>query len=123
MSQLPGNSEPDPATKDDLHKLEARMDARFQAVNSRFSTVDRRHDNLRVRVDSMENQWHVFGERVDSRMNAVEQRFDETDHRIDVAFGNVAVQVAGSRRDTRRYMFALGATNAVLCLTALTLAT
>jgi hypothetical protein len=121
MSQLPGN--PEPATKNDLHKLEARMDARFQAVNSRFSTVDRRHDGLRSRVDTMEDQWQVFGARVEHRLDVMELRFDATDRRIDVVFDKVALEIKDSRRDTRRSMMlslaGTAVTTATVCIATL----
>jgi hypothetical protein len=121
MSQLPGNT--DPANKDDLRKLEARMDARFQAVNARFSTVDRRYDGLRGRLDTMESQWQVFGERVEHRLDSMEHRFDAMDHRIDIVFDKVALEIKGTRRSMLIGMASSTATTGFICLGTLAMAT
>ena len=123
MSQIPHPGNSNHATKDDLRELEGRMDARFQAVNSRFSTVDRRYDSLRGRLDTMEDQWQVFGERVDLRMRAVEDRFDATDRRIDVVFDKVAIEFKGTRRSMFFGLAGSTAATASLYLSTLALAT
>ena len=48
-----------------LHRLEARIDARFEQVDARFDRVDSRFD------------------RVDSRFEQVDNRFDRVEQRID----------------------------------------
>lgn len=109
---------PDPQPADDLRKLEARMDARLGAVNGRFATVDRRHDSVSSRLDTMEDQWQVFGEQVDRRIETHDDRFVATDRRIDIVHDRLAGKIDELAKEVERQarvvLYAAGGTTAAV---------
>ena len=73
------------ADKDDLTRLEERMDVklgafetrmntRFEAVNTRFEAVDIKFESVEVKVEAL-----------DTKLDALESKIDTLDHKIDGA--------------------------------------
>ena len=64
------------ATKDDIRRLEARLDGtdhRFVSIDRRFDTIDQRFDTIDQRFDT-----------IDQRFDLIEKRFDLVDTRFDL---------------------------------------
>jgi len=85
-----------PATRDDIRELEARFDARFQAVSSRFARVDNRFATIDTRLDEMDRRHHTLAQRIDTRFQLVEARLDTTSAQLD----DLRVTVGGIERQT-----------------------
>lgn len=69
------------ATKDDLARLQAHMDHRFELVDHRFELVDQRFQLIDERFA-----------RIDERFARIEERFDWLGQMID---GRIATQIRG----------------------------
>lgn len=54
MQMLPPAGVPDLATKADLEKLEARLEARFEGIDQRFEGIDQRFDRIEDRLGRLE---------------------------------------------------------------------
>jgi hypothetical protein len=96
-----------PPSREELRQLEARVDARFQAVSARFTTVDRRFAAVGERVEGLELHTRELTERFDRHCKTVEGRFDAMDARVeqvDLRIGNLGVQIEGSTRGQKRTM-------------------
>jgi hypothetical protein len=123
MSLIPEGD--DPPTRTEIRQLEARVDARFQAVNARFTTFDRRFGSMVNRVDGIEQHFRSLAERFDAQGRTVEGRFDAIDSRIDLVHDNVVLQLDRSRREQlRTLVFGLAgstASTAALCFGTLML--
>jgi tetrahydromethanopterin S-methyltransferase subunit G len=116
--------ENDEPTKTDLHQLEARIDARFQAVNARFISIDGRFAALDDRLDSIDQQVQVM-ERFGARFHAIDNRLDATRAQVDHVRQQLSTQIDQRRHDLDRIVLLglLGITvsTAGLCLGTLIL--
>jgi hypothetical protein len=123
MSLIPDGD--DPPSRTEIRQLEARVDARFQAVSARFTTLDRRFAGVVTRVDEIEHHARSLAERFDAQSRTVEGRFDAIDARIDLVHDNVVMQLDRSRREQfRTLVFGLAgstASTAALCFGTLVL--
>jgi hypothetical protein len=110
----------DSPTKDDLRQLEARIDARFQAVNARFISVDGRFASMGDRVNEVEHQTQSLARRFESRFRSIDNRLDATRTQIDHVRLQLSSQIDHARRDVGRIVLLalLGGTvsTAGLCL-------
>jgi hypothetical protein len=110
----------DPATRDDLRKLEARIDARFQAVNARFIAVDGRFATMGDRVKEVEEQTQTLARRFEHRFRSIDNRLDATRTQIDHVRLQLSSQIDTARRGLGRIVLLglLGTTvsTAGLCL-------
>lgn len=122
---LPGGSA-EPPTRDDLRRLELRLDARLQEVNARVVLHDGRFAAMGDRINQNDRRSDALSARIDSRLrsmdrrfDAVETRLDTTDARVQDTRDRVLDEVKASRRQQNR-MTLLGfagstATTATLC--------
>jgi hypothetical protein len=92
----------DSATKDDLRQLEARIDARFQAVNARFIAVDGRFATMGDRVNEVEQQTQSLARRFEARFRSLDNRLDATRTQIDHVRLQLSSQIDHARRDLGR---------------------
>jgi hypothetical protein len=110
----------DSPTKDDLRQLEARIDARFQAVNARFVSVDGRFAAMGSRVNQAEVQTQSLARRFEARFRSVDNRLDATRTQLDHVRMQLSSQIDHARRDVGRLVLLglLGSTvsTAGLCL-------
>ena len=63
------------ATKDDIRRLEARLDGtdhQFASINHRLDNLSERLDNVDQRFDNVDQRFEV----VDTKFDLVDQRFD-----------------------------------------------
>ena len=63
------------ATKDDIRRLEARLDGtdhQFVSINQRLDNLSERLDNVNQRFDNVDQRFEV----VDTKFDLVDQRFD-----------------------------------------------
>jgi hypothetical protein len=94
------------------HGFEARVDARFQAVAARFSTIDRHLAGLEDRLDEQGRHRDALAAGFHARLRWIEDRFDATDARMDLFQEQVAARFQRERRDHRRSLLVLGAISA-----------
>jgi hypothetical protein len=87
-----------PPSREELRQLEARVDARFQAVSARFTTMDRRFAGMGERLEGLELNTRVLTERFDAHRKTMDGRFDATDARIDLVHDNLAIKIDRSDR-------------------------
>jgi hypothetical protein len=121
MSMPPGG-DPEPLTKDDLRRLEARVDARLQWVNDRMGMYDRQHSVLGERIDQLDLRCDMLSARIDSRLHRIDQRFDAVDTRLETSDGHMREMLhevkAGRRYHSRMTMLGVAGstfTTAALC--------
>jgi chromosome segregation ATPase len=88
-----------PPSREELRQLEARVDARFQAVSARFTTVDRRFAGDRERLERLELHTRQVTERFDRHCKTVDGRFDATDARIDLVHDALAAKLERAQRE------------------------
>ena len=123
---MPPGGDAEPLTRDDLRRLEARLDARIQEVRGRVVVQDGRVTAMGERIDQVDRRCDVLSERidiqfrrVDHRFDAVEARFDHNDARMEEMLGDVKGEVrAGRRHQTRMTMLGVAGstfTTAALC--------
>jgi hypothetical protein len=74
MEQLPPFDWSRLATKDDLARLEDRIDERFVGIDERFRSLERRFDGFEQRVD---DRFIGLERRFDDRFVGLERRFDD----------------------------------------------
>jgi hypothetical protein len=139
MSLLPPVGWADVATKDDLHQLEARLDARLGMLESRsdgrFTELDTRWDS---RFTELDTRWDSrFTEleagldvrfahaeaRTDAKFAIVDARFENVDARfarMDARFSQLEGQVDRSLREQTRTLM-LGLVGAMFTMTSLCL--
>jgi hypothetical protein len=110
----------DPPSKDDLRQLEARIDARFQAVNARFVSVDGRFAAMGDKVTTIEQQTQSLVRRFESRFRSIDGRLDATRSQIDHVRMQLSSQIDNARKDLGKTVVLglLGSTisTATLCL-------
>jgi hypothetical protein len=94
---VPDDDEPG-VNREEVRQLEARVDARFQAVSARFTTTDRRFAGLGERVEALELHARTVDERSVARDKTVDGRFDATDARVDLIYDQLALKINESRR-------------------------
>jgi hypothetical protein len=92
------------ATKNDLRQLEARIDARFQAVNARFIAVDGRFAEVGDRVNQIDDQTQSLARRFESRFRSLDNRLDATRTQIDNVRMQLSSQIDHARRDLGRIL-------------------
>ena len=73
----------DGPSRDNLRRLEARFDARFQELNARFVLHDGRFAAMGDRVNQTDRRLDALGALVDSRLRSVDRRFDGVESRLD----------------------------------------
>jgi len=105
---LPGGRA-DPPTRDDLRRLEARLDARLQEVNARIVLHDGRFAAMGDRINQTERRTDALAARIDSRMRSIDRRFDGVESRLDSTDARVQQtqdrlldEMRGSRRQSTR---------------------
>jgi hypothetical protein len=118
VSTLPADDE---STRRQRGDLEASVDARFQAVAARFSTIDRHLAGLHDRLGEQDGRQVATTGRFDARFRSMHDRFDATDARMDLFQEQVAARFQRERRDHRRSLLLLGAISTAGWLLLLTL--
>ena len=71
------------ATKDDIRRLEARLDGtdhQFASINHRLDNLSERLDNVDQRFDNVDQRF----DNVDQRFEVVDTKFDLIDQRFDL---------------------------------------
>ncbi|MEO5371336.1 MAG: CCDC90 family protein [Magnetococcus sp. DMHC-1] len=106
------------ASKEDLAKLDARMDIRFKEVDIRFKEIDTRFKELDTKMDTrfkeLDTKMETRFREQDTRMDT---RFKEQDTRMDIRFKEIDTRLkemdAGFKRDNKelelRMVIKLGA--------------
>lgn len=84
MSMLPGGGV-EPPSRDDLRRLESRLDARLQEVSARLVLNDGRFAAISDRVTQSDRRSDALSSRVDARLRTIDERFDTIDHRLDAS--------------------------------------
>jgi hypothetical protein len=84
MSMLPGGGV-EPPTRDDLRRIESRLDARLQEVSARLVLNDGRFAAISDRVNQSDRRTDALSSRVDARLRTIDQRFDAIDLRFDAS--------------------------------------
>jgi hypothetical protein len=79
---LPGGGA-EPPTRDDLRRLEARLDARLQEVNARVVLHDGRFAAMGDRINQTDRRCDALSARIDSRLRSMDRRFDTVETRLD----------------------------------------
>jgi len=82
MSMLPDGA-CDPPTRDDLRRLEARVDARLQEINARIVLRDGRFAAVSDRINQTDRRTDALSGRIDSRLRSIDRRFDGIEIRLD----------------------------------------
>jgi hypothetical protein len=118
MSLIPEGDAP--PSREELRQLEARVDARFQAVSARFTTVDRRFAGMGERVEGLELNTRVLTEQFHAHCKTMDGRFDAVDARIDLVHDNLAIKLDRSdRRQGRNVLVGIAGSTfstAMLCM-------
>jgi hypothetical protein len=99
-----GNS---PLSLTELHQLEARVNARFQAVNARFIAVDGRFAQLGDRVGEIEQSAEAlqgFERRTESRFRSLDKRLDATRTQLDRVRLQLSSQIDHAHSRLRRIL-------------------
>jgi DNA anti-recombination protein RmuC len=109
-------SQNEPATRDELRQLEARIDARFQAVNARFIAVDGRFAETGKHIDNIDHEQQALARRFEARFRSIDNRFDATRTQIDHVRLQISSQIAHTRREVLLGLVLGAAVTAVLCL-------
>ena len=71
------------ATKDDIRRLEARLDGtdhQFASINHRLDNLSERLDNVDQRFDNVDQRFEV----VDTKFDLIDQRFDLLETKLGV---------------------------------------
>jgi tetrahydromethanopterin S-methyltransferase subunit G len=113
--------ENDEPTKTDLQQLEARIDARFQAVNARFISIDGRFAALDDRLDGIDQQVQVM-ERFGARFHSIDNRLDATRAQVEHVQQQLSTQIDQGRHDLGRIVL-LGLLGTIVSTTGLCLGT
>jgi hypothetical protein len=120
---LPPGGDAELITRDDLRRLEARLDARIQGVGSRVTEHDGRLAVLSERADHLDRRCDILSERIDIQFRRVDDRFDMVDARLDRVedlIGEVRGEFrAGRRHQTKMTMLGVAGstfTTAALCV-------
>jgi hypothetical protein len=90
-----------PLSRHELRQLEARMDARFQAVNARFIAVDGRFAQMGDRVGEVEQLVETM-KRYERRFNSVDSRLDATRTQVDHVRLQLSSQIDHAKADFGR---------------------
>jgi hypothetical protein len=121
MSMPPGG-DMDPPSKDDLRRLEARIDARLQHVSVRMGVYDRQYSVLGERIDQLDLRCDLLSARIDSRLHRIDQRFDSVESRLETSDGHMQEMLhevkAGRKYHSRMTMLGVAGstfTTAALC--------
>lgn len=85
---LPGGGA-EPQNRDDLRRLEARLDARMQEVSARLILHDGRFAAVGDRIDQTDRRCDALSTRIDSRLRGIDRRFDNVEHRIETTDARV----------------------------------
>lgn len=81
------------ATKQDLRELEARIDARFVAVESRFASVDSRFTQIEMLVAEVEKRLIL---QMDAKLAQMDARLAALEHRMTLRLGGITVASVGA---------------------------
>jgi len=120
---LPGGGA-EPPTRDDLRRLELRLDARLQEVNARVVLHDGRFAAMGDRINQNDRRSDALSARIDSRLRSMDRRFDglethldTTDARMQDTSDRLLHEVKASRRQQNRMTLLgfAGSTTATLC--------
>jgi hypothetical protein len=104
---LPGGGT-EPPTRDELHQLEARIDARLQQVNAKLLLHDGQIAKVGGAVDQVDRRVDVMSERMESRFRSLNERFNSVESRLDMSdvrqqsTHNLVVDLVGEVRANRR---------------------
>jgi len=83
----PGNDPPagaaDPVPRQELRRLEARLEARLQEVNARIVLHDGRFAAMGDRINQTDRRNDALSARIDSRLRALDRRLDAIEARFD----------------------------------------
>lgn len=79
---LPGGGV-DPPTRDDLRRIESRIDAQMQEVSARLVLHDGRFAAMTDRINQADRRADAMSARIDARFRTVDRRFDSVDDRLD----------------------------------------
>jgi len=83
MALLPPDISGSPPSRDDLRRLEARLDSRLQEVNARIVLHDGRFAAMGDRVNQSERRSDALSARIDSRLRSIDSRLRSIDRRFD----------------------------------------
>ena len=103
MSMLSGGGV-DPPNRDDLRRLEARLDARLQEVNARLVLNDGRFAAMADRIHQTDRRVDSLSARIEPRLRSMERRFDAIDTRLDLTDARMVDtrdQLIGEMRESR----------------------
>ena len=79
----PAGDGDEPVSRDDLRRVEARLEARLQEVFARLVLHDGRFAAMSDRVSQADRRADTFRSRLDSELAVVDRRFDGLDSRLD----------------------------------------
>lgn len=79
----------DQVTRQELRRLEARLDGRLQEVNARVILHDGRFSAMGDRVNQTDRRSDASSARVDSRLRALDRRLDSLDARVRAMEGEI----------------------------------
>lgn len=79
---LPGGGA-DPPTRDDLRRIESRIDAQMQEVSARLVLHDGRFAAMTDRINQADRRADAMAARFDARFRTIDRRFDTVDDRFD----------------------------------------
>ena len=85
MAVLPPDISGSPPSRDDLRRLEARLDSRLQEVHARIVLHDGRFAAMGDRINQSERRSDALSARIDSRLRSIDRRFDGVENRLDHA--------------------------------------
>jgi chromosome segregation ATPase len=112
----------EPATADDLRQLEARVDARFQAVNARFATVEEGLTVLDDRLDDIDQRLQALAQRSEARCDKIDRSIGTARTRLDHIRATTSSSIDHAHRDLARIV-RLGLLGTTLCTAMLCLGT
>lgn len=116
----------EPVSGDEVRGLEARSDARFQAVNARFIAVDGRFAQLNDRINDILQKLQALDRSSEARCDAIDRRIDATRTNLEHVQAQLSGQIDHAYLDLRRIVILglLGTTisTAMLCLGTIVLA-
>jgi hypothetical protein len=121
LDEIDGTDGDAPVTRDEMHQMEERVNARFQAVNARFVAVDGRFAQMGHRVGGIEEGVETI-KRYEKRFGSIDNRLDEARTHVDHLRLQLSSQIDHAKADMGRIVL-LGLLGTVVCTAALCLGT